>query len=208
MSLVFYRAPMSTSSVTEMVLAELDVPHDVVTLDIRAGDTKKPEFLAINPNGKVPVIVHDGTVLWESSAIAMYLGEVFGVEKGLYPAPGLTRGVAMKWIAWTNVSLGDAVSRWLYNTMEWVPAEQRNAKTGEVAKAEVHRLLGILDQSLEGNEYLCGASFTLADAHLHSFIDWLRMMNVDFAPFPRIEAWSKRCSSRPAYQRVMAAGKP
>lgn len=204
MSLVFYRSSMSTATVTEVVLAELDVPHDVVTLDIKKGDTKTPEFLKLNPNGKVPVIVHDGTVIWESSAITMYLGELFGVEKGLYPAPGPARGEAMKWIAWTNVTLGDAIGRWTRNTMDWVPAEQRNAKAGEAAKVDMQNCLRIVDEALDGKEFLCG-TYTLADAHLNSFVDWLRYMRVDLSAYTRLEAWGKRCGARPGYAKVMAA---
>lgn len=58
----------------------------------------------------------------------MYLGETFGVDKKLYPAPGPRRGEAMKWIAWTNVSLGDAVGRSTHNTQDWYPADQQNAR--------------------------------------------------------------------------------
>src|SRR5262245_49722860 len=134
MSLVFYYAPMSTASITQLVLEELGIPCEKVKLDLQKGDTKKPEFVKLNPNAKVPVIVHDGTVIFESSAITMYLGETFGVDKKLYPAPGPKRGEAMKWIAWAAVSLGDAVGRWTRNTREWYPAEQHNAKAAEVAK--------------------------------------------------------------------------
>src|SRR5262249_61357871 len=97
MSLIFYYAPMSTASVTELVLEELGVPCEKVKLDIKKGDTKKPDFLKINPNGKVPVIVHDGTPIWESAAITMYIGEMFGVERKLYTAACHKRGAAMKW---------------------------------------------------------------------------------------------------------------
>lgn len=206
MSLVFYRSPMSTALITELVLAELDVPHEAVTLDIRGGETKKAEFLKVNPNGKVPTIVHDGTTIFESAAITMYLGETFGVAKGLYPAPGPGRGEAMKWIVWTNVSLGDASARWMRNTTEYFPEEQRNAKAGEVGKADMLKLLGILDEALEGKEFLCG-SYTIADTHVNSFIDWLRMMHVDLSSYKRLEAWGKRCSARPAYARVMSPEK-
>src|SRR5579863_736671 len=130
MSLIFYGAPMSTASITELVLAELGVPHERVAVDIKAGGTKKPEFMKLNPNAKVPTIVHDGTAIWESAAITMYLGETFGVEKKLYPAPGPKRGEAMKWIVWTHVTLGEAVYRYARNTQNWVPAEQQNAKAG------------------------------------------------------------------------------
>lgn len=111
MSLTFYYAPMSTASVTEGVLAELGVPCERVKLDIGAGDTRKPHFLEVNPNGRVPAIVHDGTPIWESAAITMYLGETFGEDAGLYPAPGPKRGEAMKWITWGNVALAEAGGR-------------------------------------------------------------------------------------------------
>ena len=107
MSLTFYYAPMSTASVTEGVLAELNISCERVKLNIQAGETRKPEFLKINPNGRVPVIVHEGTTIWESSAITMYLGETFGIKAKLYPAPGPKRGEAMKWITWSNVTLAD-----------------------------------------------------------------------------------------------------
>lgn len=204
MSLIFYYAPMSTASITELVLEELGVPCEKVKLDIQKGDTKKPDFLKVNPNGKVPVIVHDGTVIWESSAITMYLGEVFGVDKKLYPAASPARGEAMKWIAWTNVTLGDAVGRWTRNTMDWVPAEQHNAKAAEAAKKDIENCLRILDQALEGKQFLLG-DYTLADTHLNSLLDWLRHMKIDFAPYERINAWGQRCCARPAYVKLMAA---
>lgn len=203
MSLTFYVSPMSTATITELVLAELGVPHERVVLDIKKGDTKKPDFLKLNPNGKVPVVVHDGVAIFESSAITMYLGETFGVDKGLYPAAGPKRGEAMKWIAWANVTLGEAVNRWTRNTLDWVPAEQQSAKAGEVAKGDMDSCLRILDEALEGRDFLCG-TYTLADTHLNSFVDWLRYMKVDLSKFARLTAWGQRCAARPAYAKVMA----
>lgn len=204
MSLTFYYAPMSTASLTQIVLEELGVPVEKVKLDISKGDTKKPEFMKLNPNAKVPVVVHDGTPIWESAALTMYLGEMFGVEKKLYPAPGPQRGVAMQWIVWTNVTLGDAVYRVARNTM-WAPEEQRNAKAAEQGGKDVQALLKILDGALEGKQYLVG-DYTLADTHVHSFTDWLRHMKTDFSAFKNINAWSERCAARPAYKKVMAEG--
>ena len=204
MSLTFYYAPMSTATLTDLVLAELDVPCERVKIDIQKGENKKPDFLKINPNGKVPTIVHDGTVVWESAAITLYLGETFGVEKKLYPAAGPKRAEAMKWIVWTNVTLGDAVGRFARNTMTWVPEEQRNAKAGEAGKADMLGCLKILDEALEGKDFLVG-DYTLADTHVSSFVDWLRHMKVDLDAYPRLNAWSKRCCDRPAYAKVMSA---
>lgn len=205
MSLVFYHSPMSTAEVTNIVLAELDVPHERVVVELRQGGTKTAEYLKLNPNGKVPLIVHDGTPIFESAAITMYLGEVFGVDKGLYPAPGTKRGEAMKWIVWANVSLAEAVSRWARNTMEWAPADHRNEKAGEAALEDLHGLLGILNGALEGRAYLGGDDYTLADAHVGSLVDWVGHMKVNLAAYPHLQAWIERCGARPAHAKMRAA---
>jgi len=202
MSLTFYTAPQSTATITDVVFAELGTPHERVVLDIRAKDTNKPEFRALNPNCKVPVIVHDGTSIWESAAITIYLGETFGTDKKLWPAAGPKRGEAMKWVVWSNVTLGDAVYRVGRNTGSWVPADQQNAKAAEVAGKEIQELLGILDHALAGNAFLTGADYTLADAHVNTFLDWLRHQKMDFSKFSHLNAWSAKCSARPAYQKV------
>jgi glutathione S-transferase len=202
MSLTFYFAPQSTASITTLVLEELGTPCERVKLDIAKGETKKPEFLQINPNGRVPTLVHDGVAIWESAAITIYLGETFGEKAKLWPAAGPKRGEAMKWVVWTNVSLGEPVYRWARNTM-WSPEDQRNAKAAEAALADVGALLRLLDGALEGKQFLVG-DYTLADAHVSSYVDWLRHMKIDMAAFHHLNAWSKRCSERPAYKAAMA----
>jgi glutathione S-transferase len=204
MSLTFYYAPMSTAGITNIVLEELGVPHEKIKVDIRNGETRKPEFLRLNPNGKVPLIVHDGTPIWESAAITLYLGEVFGVDKGLYPAQGPKRGEAMKWITWANVTVVEAVYRWFRNTSDWTPPEQHNAKTAEVAKADIHNCLRILDEALAGKQFLLGG-YTLADAHIHSLTEWVRSM-ADLSSYANLNGWSSRCAARPAYARATANG--
>ena len=205
MSLTFYYAPMSTATLTDLVLEELGVPCKRVKLNIKDGDTKKPDFLKLNPNAKVPLIVHDDVPIFESAAITMYLGEQFGVEKKLYPASGAKRGEAMKWIVWTNVTLGDSVYNWCRNTMDWTPADHHNTKAGEAAKMDIAKCLKIVDQELAGKKYLLGDSYSLADTHVNSYLDWLRHMKIDFAPFSNLNAWSKRCNDRPSYAKVMSA---
>src|SRR5689334_19509291 len=116
MSLTFYYSPMSSASRVQWTLAELGVPHEAVRLDLRAGDQRKPEFLAVNPNGKVPTIVLDGTPMFEAIAIQIALGERYGVEKGLWPAPGTSEHYqALTWLAWGQVSLTTAFLRYMAN---------------------------------------------------------------------------------------------
>lgn len=205
MSLTFYYSPMSTAVITNLVLEELAVPCERITVDLKKGDTRAQEFLRLNPNGKVPVLVHDGTSIWESAAITLYLGEIFGVAKGLYPEPGPQRGEAMKWVVWSNVTLGDAFGRYVRNTSDWFPAEQHNAKAAAAAESDTRGCLQILDRALAGREYLL-AGYTLADAHVNSLVDWLRFMKMDFSEYQHLNAWSQRCAARPAYARVMGNG--
>lgn len=214
MSLTFYFAPMSTASITEAVLAELGTPCERVQLDLQAGDTRKPDYLKVNPNGRVPAIVHEGTPIWESAAITMYLGEVFGVDAQLYPAPGPKRGEAMKWITWSNVSLAEGGARLAASlptgsegavepgSRDWDAAGQRGASAAEKAKADIAGCLKVLDGGLEGKSFLLG-EYSLADTHVHSIVGWLGMMHVDLAPFSNVTAWMKRCAERPALAKLM-----
>ena len=214
MSLTFYFAPMSTASITEAVLAELAIPFELVKLNISVGDTRKPEFLKVNPNGRVPAIVHEGTAIWESSAITMYLGEVFGVDAKLYPAPGPKRGEAMKWIAWSNVTLAEPASRLFAslppqkqgdvetNAQEKVTPEMKSAIAMEKAKADLADCLTILNGGLEGRAFLTG-DYSLADTHLQGIVSWIGSMDIDLTPFPNVTEWLKRCYERPAIAKLM-----
>ncbi|HEX5035143.1 MAG TPA: glutathione S-transferase family protein, partial [bacterium] len=151
-----------------------------------------------NPNGVVPLIVHDGTPIWESAAITMYLGEVFGVEAKLYPELGPKRGEAMKWIAWGNVTLGEAASRF---ASSFSPDNPRAAEIAEKAKADLATRLKVLDGALAGKSFLLG-DYSLADTHIHGFITWLGLMQFDLKPFVNVTAWLKRCNERPALAKL------
>lgn len=209
MSLRFYFAPMSTASVTEAVLAELSVDCERIQLDISAGETRTAEYLKINPNGRVPTIVHDGTAIWESAAITMYLGETFGVAANLWPMPGPKRGEAMKWVTWCNVNLAEAGGRLAaslptetegavqVNSQDWVPPEERTDFAINKAKADITTCLSVLDIGLEGKPYLLG-NYSLVDTHIQGFVGWLTSMDVDLQAHQNVEAWLGRCGERPA----------
>src|SRR5262249_52328668 len=137
-------------------------------------------------------------------AIQIHLGETFGVEKGLFPPPGLDRARAIMWLVWRNVTLGDAISRLSRNATEYFPAEQRNAAAAAAAKTDVDALLGLLDEALQGKDYLVGDAFTLADLHMSSWADYLSYFGIDFTAFKALNAWRERCRNRPAYAHVAA----
>lgn len=203
MSLVFYYAPFSSAVTCHWALEELGVPHEKVKLDLAAKATHTPEYLALNPNGKVPLLVHDGVPIFESIAILMHLGETFGVEKKLFPRPGIERAQAFQWIAWTNVSLAAAAHRYMQNTSPQVAAELQNAKVAEVAKTEVHMLLGIVERHLAGKTWMVGDSFTFVDVQLAGAMSWLARGGFETSSLPNLDAWLARCRARPAFAVVM-----
>jgi glutathione S-transferase len=202
MSLTFYYSPQSNASRVRVSLEELGVPFETVKVDLRAGDTRKPEFLAINPNGKVPTIVLDGQPMWESVAIQVALGERYGVERGLWPQMGTPEHLqALTWLVWGQVTLGAAVMKYMSNTSEWVPRELHHAGQAEAAMKEVLHGLGILDAHLKNRAYLTGASYTLADTDLTSVLHWsLHVAKVDLGPYPNLKRWLDACAGRPAFR--------
>jgi glutathione S-transferase len=202
MSLVYYHSPMSSAVRVTWAIDELSVPCERVLVDFRKGETKAPEFLKLNPNGKVPLLVVEGHPIFESLAIIVYLGETYGVAKGLYPAPGLERAECLKWIAWGTASLIEPIQRYVLSTSDRVPAEQRNARAGEVAKEDLEKLLTLLDDALSGRSYLVGDHFTLADLAVCGFLPYLRFLQYDVSRHANVKAWSERCLSRPAAQKA------
>jgi len=207
MSITFYYAPQSNATRVHVSLEELGVPYEKVKLDIRAGEQRKPELLALNPNGKVPTLVIDGTPMFESVAIQIALGERFGVEKGLWPALGSPEHLkALTWLIWGQVSLGAAVIQYMQNTASFYPKELHHAGQAEAAQKEVTKLLAILDAHLGANAFLAGDRFTLADVDVASVLGWaLQMIQVDLAVYPKLGAWLASAGQRPSMATAMAS---
>ncbi len=207
MSITFYYAPRSNADRIHASLEELGVPYEKVKIDIRAGEQKKPELLALNPNGKVPTIVLDGTPMFESVAIQIALGERYGVEKGVWPALGSPEHLsALTWLVWGQVSLGAAVMRYMANTSEYTPKELHHAGQAEAALKEAHSLLAILEAHLATRAFLTGDRFTLADLDVASVLGWAAHAgNISLDAYPKLTAWLGTISQRPASQAMMSA---
>lgn len=203
MSITFYFAPMSTASTVHWSLEELEIPYEGVLVNLKDSADKQAKLGPVNPNMLVPVLDHDGTIIFESAAIQIYLGETFGVDRGLYPKPGPARGEALKWLVWTNVTLGAAVSRWLGNTQG--EEALRNAAAGAMARKDIDRMIGMLEDNLGDRPYMLGEAASLVDFHLVSLLQWLGSCGVDLAGFANVAAWVERCSARPANLKLMAA---
>ncbi len=201
MSMTFYYSPMSSATRVHWALEELGVPYEKVRVNLAEGEQRRPEYLKLNPNGKIPLLVVDGLPIFESLAQLLYLGETYGEAKGLFPKPGLARAEAFKWMCWVSVSMHDAIVRIIKNG-ERVPEEERNPKARAAAIKEVGEYLGVLDAHLAGKSWVAGTDFTVADISLAVVTEMAFGCGLDVAKFPNIKAWFGRISERDSWRKA------
>ncbi|EDM77141.1 glutathione S-transferase [Plesiocystis pacifica SIR-1] len=198
--LVLYASPLSSAIPVALALLELDVPHERIDLDLAAGDQRKPAFLALNPNGKVPTLVIDGEPMFEALAILQWLGERFGVERGLWPAADTAaRFEALSWSTWTYVTFGGTQQRLIHATSPRFPAKCHNAAQAKLASEQLQSHLALLEARLEGRAHLLGDAFSLLDVIVGSAVSYAAFTGVPLAAHPRVEAWVNRFTARDAY---------
>lgn len=199
MSIIFYNAPFSSALPVACTLNELGVPHERVQIDLASGAQKKPEFLALNPNGKVPTLVADGTPMFEALAIVQWLGERFGVDRRLWPAAAApARMTALAWTTWGYVTFGTALQRLTFATSERVPAELHHPAQAAHAQQELQQLLGMLDARLASQPHMLGVDYSLVDLLLANMIRYATLCGVPIAAHRQVNAWLVRCHARPA----------
>ncbi len=205
MTITLYAAPMSSALPVVHAFHELDVPHDLVLLDLQAGAQRTADFLALNPNGKVPTLVVDGTPMFEALAILQWLGDRYGVERGLWPAADAPERLeALSWSTWMYVSFSSAFKRLSVAAgSHGDPALHHEGQAGR-AREEVQDMLTILDRRLAERHHLVGDRFTLVDLIVGSGIAYASFAGVDTAGHANVERWLARLQRRPAYQKAWA----
>ncbi|MET0344561.1 MAG: glutathione S-transferase family protein [Polyangiales bacterium] len=195
-SLTYYHAPHSRSSSGVWLLEELGVPYQVEIVDIRGQGGVPEAYRRIHPNKKVPALAHEGVVITESSAIAIYLGDTFGSDE-VAPKPGdARRGPYLKWQVWASSVFDPCVTAKLTG-WEYDPSA---VSFGSFADLERH-----LDETLAASPYLLGDAFTLADLRLAANLGWVMHFGL-FADRPRFAEYVARVTARPSYARYLEKG--
>lgn len=198
MSLVFYWHPMCSATPIACALAELGVAHDRVRIDIRNGEQRTPEYLAINPNGKVPCLVVQGTPIFEGLAIHLWLGDRFGVERGLWPAADTPERLqALSWCAWAYVTYMAVIGRLRQATDDAALADARHAAA---ALADANVLLDVLEARLAGQAWMLGEAYSLVDLVVGQVVGYGSYVGAGLDGHPAIAAWLGRMQTRPAWQ--------
>ena len=190
-----YGVPASRAFRSLWMLEELGVPYENIPTHFATGDTHKPEFLAINPNGHIPVLVDDKVTLWESMAINLYLAKRY--DKGLQPKTLEDECHAIKWSIWAMTEVENFLVTVLLHRM-LLPKEQRDPKQADAAAEKLIKPFAVLDQQLADRKYLLGDTYTVADVNVASVLAMAPAVGVDFSKTPNLKRWLDVCSSRPA----------
>lgn len=193
MGLTIYGAPQSRAARVLWMARELGLKFENVPTSPR-GETRTPEFLKINPNGHVPTIDDDGTIIWESLACNLYLLKKHGGS--LQPKNVADEGRMLQWSFWAMTELEPQTLPLLFKAI--MPERTTDAAVA-AANEKLPEVLKVLDGALAGKDYLLGSSFTAADLNVASVLSFLAMIKYDFKAYPNVAAWSARCLSRPAF---------
>jgi len=179
---------------------ELSLDYEHLPIEIGAGGARSPEFLAINPNGRLPFIVDDDFVLFESLAITLYLAKKHS-NGNFYPGTLEDEAAAWQWSFWAVTEVDRGVNIWSLHAVRLPPAERDANKRDEALKLLVAPFR-ILDAAVAKQKYLLGANFTVADLNVAAVIS--RAIDMDLSAVPNLKAWLALCLERPAAKRALA----
>jgi glutathione S-transferase len=201
--LTLYHAHLSRSVRPRAMLEEIGVPYELRRVDLAAGEQLRPEFLALNPNGAVPVLVDGDLALWESAAICQYLADRFP-EKHLAPPVGTPeRARYYQWIHFAMCTLEPPAVAVFLNTIQR-PEAERIPRVAEEGKHQLVSVVRVVDQALEGRSWIVGERLSTADVVLGTTLAWAQMMGLVGAEAPHALAYLARLLARPAFQRALA----
>ncbi|HEX3575498.1 MAG TPA: glutathione S-transferase family protein [Rhodopila sp.] len=192
-TITLFHSPQTRSTGALTLLEELGAPYELRVLNRQAGELRQPAFLAINPMGKVPAILHGDAVVTEQVAITIYLADLFP-DAGL--APALTdkqRGPYLRWLAFYAASFEPAL---VDRAMKRDPGP-----TSMIPYGDFETMMATLTSQLQTGPYLLGSTFTAADVLWGTALKWTTIFGL-IPPSPVISAYVERISTRPAALRV------
>ncbi|WAL58799.1 glutathione S-transferase family protein [Thermocoleostomius sinensis] len=182
--LKLYGGARSRASIVQWYLEELSVPYEYISLNLQAGEHRQPEFLAINPIGKVPAIVDGDFKLWESGAILLYLADKYDAAVTTIEQ----RAEIAQWILFANATFGPGV---------FIEANRER---------EMSRYLTFLDQYLDSRSFLIGDQLSAADIAVGSFLAYMPiMLKLGFEDYAAVDRYVKQLVARPGFQKSIGA---
>ena len=180
-------------------LAELDVPYERIDAGLKFGKNHERWYLALNPNGQIPLLVDGSFSLWESNTIVRYLCGKHGVG-GICPQSLETRALAERWMDWQLSTLIRPVST-VFQALYRMPPAERDASAIARNTVEANRAMALLDAHLATQPFVAGSAFTMGDIPVGATAHrWLEVVGVERPEFAAVRAWRDRLAERPAFR--------
>ncbi|EIM03154.1 glutathione S-transferase family protein [Rhodanobacter denitrificans] len=189
----FFHALQSRSAGTRALLEELGADYELQLLDLKAGEQRRPQYLAINPMGKVPAIHHAGALVTEQPAVFIYLADLYPAAKLAPPLGDPLRGPYLRWLVFYGSCFEPAM---VDKSMQRAPAPPSTCGYGDY-----DTMLQTLVDQLEQGPYLLGDSFSAADVLWGTALNWTTLFKL-VPELPVIRAYIDRVLARPAMQRA------
>ncbi len=193
-----YGVAMSRASRSLWALEEVGAEYENVQVNF-AGDTKKPEYLKINPNGRIPALVDGDVTLFESMAINLYLAQRYGGD--LWPSSLGDQARTVQWSVWGMTEIEPHLMQMVLNKV-MLPEDQRDSAKVAEAEEAIQRPLAVLDQALADRDYLVVDRFSIADLNLASVLSMSAFVRFDLSNHANVKRWSDACLARPSFQRA------
>jgi glutathione S-transferase len=192
-----YGNPRSRAIRCLWMLEEMGQPHELV--EKSTSELQTPEYLQLNPNARIPTLVDDGVVIWESMAINLYLAQKY--PGPMHSADPTTLGLAAQWSFWAMLEL-EGLLLDLLNHRAVLPEFARDPSNAERDELLLRKPLAVLNKTLSEREHLVGGNFSVTDLNVASILAWGKMARLNLSDFPGVSRWLNRCLARPAYNRV------
>ncbi|HVR65048.1 MAG TPA: glutathione S-transferase family protein [Verrucomicrobiae bacterium] len=185
-------------------LAELGIPHERIDAGGKFGGLDTPQYVAMNPNKRIPTIDDGGVIVWESGAVVRYLAARYG-SGSLWPADPGERARADQWMDWKQTTLSPPLSV-VFMGLVRTAADKRNQAAIDAAAVELGALYGLIDKQLQGRKFIAGEKLTIGDIPAGATCYRYFTLPIKRPALPNLEAWYKRLQERPAYrQHVMVS---
>ncbi len=179
-----------------LALSQLGIKYEKINVDIFKAEQSRPEFVALNPNKKIPVFIDEDFVLWESNAILLYLGRKFAPNP-LFSEDPRVFGEISQWLFFGKTTIDPSLARARFTT-RFVPKENQNEKELLALREAGRPVLHILDGHLKKNDFLA-ASYSIADIGCYVYVHIAEEGEVSLSPFPSVRDWCERIRSQPDY---------
>jgi GST-like protein len=199
-SLHLYTADTPNGQKIPIALEELGLDYTLTQVDLNKGEQKAPDFLALNPNGKIPVLTDraNGVTLFESAVILTYLADQNASLGGQSEAEKLR---VQQWLSFQIASVGPMLGQlWWFRHASSIANEQALDRY----RKESLRLYGVVNSQLADREYIAGDSYTIADIALFTWLRTYEELDLDMSSFPAVRSWLQTIEQRPAVERGLA----